>query len=49
MVKYLKLIQYEVSHSNGISPIIISTESTHERVPFKHSVVRLYIGTLCLI
>ena len=26
----------------GISPIITSTKSTHESVPFKHSVARLY-------
>ena len=26
----------------GISPMITSTKSTHESVPFKHSVARLY-------
>ena len=33
----------------GISPMITSMKSTHERVPFKHSVVRfnLYIAALC--
>ena len=31
----------------GISPMITSMKSTHESVPFKHSVGRLYIGTLC--
>ena len=28
--------------NNGISPMITSMKSTHERVPFKDSVVRLY-------
>ena len=31
----------------GISPMITSTKSTHESVPFKHSVARLYIAPLC--
>ena len=31
----------------GISPMITSTKSTHESVPFKHSVARLYIARLC--
>ena len=31
----------------GISPMITSTKSTHESVPFKHSVARLYIACLC--
>ena len=31
----------------GISPMITSTKSTHESVPLKHSVARLYIARLC--
>ena len=31
----------------GISPMITSTKSTHESVPFKPSVARLYIARLC--
>ena len=31
----------------GISLTITSMKSTHECVPFKHSVVRLYIAALC--
>ena len=31
----------------GISSMITSTKSTHESVPFKHSVARLYIARLC--
>ena len=34
--------------NNGISPPITPMKSTHESVPFKHSVVRLYIiAALC--
>ena len=31
----------------GISPMVISMKLTHESVPFKHSVVRLYIAAFC--
>ena len=33
----------------GISPMVTSMKSTHGSVPFRHSVVRLYIAALCYI
>ena len=31
----------------GISPMITSMKSTGESVPFKYSVIRLYIAAVC--
>ena len=35
----------KVWRKKGVSPVIISTKSTHESGPLKHTVVRLYIIT----
>ena len=34
-------------NQSGVSPMITSMKSIHESVPFKLSVVRLYIAALC--
>ena len=38
----------EVQVEIGISPMVTSMKSTHESVPFKHSVVRLYYSSVTL-
>ena len=45
---FLEILSYDVAHTGpGGFPMITSMKSTHGRVPFKHSVVRLWKSAIC--